>query len=135
MTQSKTAQIFALTAPYDNQFQGKALRVLFVCSAGLLRSPTAAVLGTQKYGWNTRSCGSSTVALIPLSVNLIEWAHHIIFVDIDCYKEALETFTLVGYEDDLKRKGRILGIGDDYNYQDAWLVKQLEQQIEILRLT
>ncbi len=109
--------------------------MLFVCTAGLLRSPTAAVVGAQKYGWNTRSCGSSTLALIPLSVNLIEWANHIVFLDNECFKESLETFALVGYDDDLRKKGRVLGISDDYNYQDAWLVKLLEQKIEILGLT
>lgn len=132
---TKTEQIFALSAPYSNSSQGTFLRVLFVCTAGLLRSPTAAVVGAQHFGWNTRSCGSSKVALIPFSVNLIEWAQHIVFLDNDSYKESLKTFELVGYEEDLKKKGRILGIGDEYNYNDEWLVKLLVNKIEMLHLT
>lgn len=129
------AQIFRVSAPYDNPSQGSARRVLFVCSVGLLRSPTAAEIGAQHFGWNTRSCGSSDVALIPLSLNLIEWAHHIVFLDNNSYKEALTKFALVGYDDDLRKKGCVLGIEDEYNFRDDWLVKILPQKIGILGLT
>ncbi len=37
---TKNAEIFKTTAPYNNYSQGSAPRWLFVCSAGLLRSPT-----------------------------------------------------------------------------------------------
>ena len=40
-----------------NPFQGEAKKVLCVCSAGLLRSPTAAIILQRDYGFNTRSCG------------------------------------------------------------------------------
>jgi hypothetical protein len=53
--------------------------ILFVCSAGLLRSATAANIFAKR-GWNTRSCGSMDYALIPISVNLIYWADKIYFM-------------------------------------------------------
>lgn len=69
----------------DNPHQTRAKRVLCVCSAGLLRSPTMANALHQKYGFNTRACGSATsFALIPITEALIAWAEEIIFVDQDC---------------------------------------------------
>lgn len=45
---NKTQQIFNLTAPYDNPYQSNRTRILFVCSAGLLRSPTGAAVGSAR---------------------------------------------------------------------------------------
>lgn len=115
-------KIFALTAPYSNPYQGIRTRILFVCSAGLLRSPTGAHVGTLR-GYNTRSAGSSAYALIPLSVNLISWAEHIVFVNPDNYNEALEVFELVGYNDDIERKSIVLDIPDRYEAFSPQLIQ------------
>lgn len=64
-----------------NPYQGKARRVLCVCSAGLLRSPTAAIVLQREYGHNTRSCGCSDYALIPLDEVLLEWADEILIMN------------------------------------------------------
>ena len=68
---TKNAAIFRTNAPYSNPYQGRAPRWLFVCSAGLLRSPTGAAMAIER-GINARSCGSNfNYALIPCSANLI----------------------------------------------------------------
>lgn len=60
-----------------NPYQGKAIKALCVCSAGLLRSPTIAKYLTG-LGYNTRAVGiSEEYALIPLSTALIHWADEI----------------------------------------------------------
>ena len=63
-----------------NEFQGEALRVLCVCSAGLLRSPTAAVvLASSPYEYNTRAVGlTAEFALISIDAVLIAWADLIV---------------------------------------------------------
>lgn len=117
---TKTEQIFKLSAPFDNMCQGKIPRYLFVCSAGLLRSPTAAAVATQM-GRNARSCGSARYALIPLSVNLIHWAHTIFFVNEENSSQALETFGHIDYADEhdmLLTKGVVWDIPDTYNYME-----------------
>lgn len=107
-------KIFQLSAPYDNPYQGNRTRMLFVCSAGLLRSPTGAHVGTLR-GYNTRAAGSNQkYALVPLSVNLIEWASHIVFVNRENFIEAQDTFEAVGYADDIKAKSWVLDIPDRY---------------------
>ena len=65
-----------------NPYQGDAKKVLCVCSAGLLRSPTAAVVLNREFGFNTRSCGyEAGFALIPLDDVLVHWADEIVVME------------------------------------------------------
>lgn len=68
----KTEMIFTARSPYNNHYQGEDRRVLFVCSAGILRSATAARIYAHKY--NTRCAGTRHYALIPLTAELLLWA-------------------------------------------------------------
>lgn len=70
-------------ANVNNQFQGGRKRVLCVCSAGLLRSPTAAwILSNEPFGYNTRAVGSSEeYALIQLDAAHVKWADVIVVMD------------------------------------------------------
>lgn len=129
----KTQSIFELSCPYDNPYQGPQKRLLFVCSAGMMRSATGATVGAQ-FGFNTRSCGTEEHALVPLSINLISWAHIIYFVNIDNYAAALyyfeneeEALTL------LRKKTRVLSIEDSYDYMDPKLVQIFEREISLLK--
>lgn len=127
---TKTEEIFALTSPYNNPYQGSYHRALFVCSAGLLRSATAASIGTA-LGMNTRSCGTASYALIPLSVNLIAWADTIYFVNNTNYSQAVINF--FDYADavhQLETKSVVWDIEDEYEYMDAQLVKQIRANLQ-----
>ena len=63
----------------SNPHQGEAKRVLCVCSAGLLRSPTAANVLHREYGYNTRSAGLvPDFALIVIDDVLVAWADEIV---------------------------------------------------------
>ena len=116
-------KIFNLTAPYDNPYQGIRHRILFVCSAGLLRSPTGAHVGSTR-GYNTRACGSSQkYALIPLTANLIEWAETIVFVNKENYDEAMRVFDDSSFDLSIKAKARILDIPDQYEAFHPTLVE------------
>lgn len=62
-----------------NPYQTDALRVLTVCSAGLLRSPTMANVLHERYGRNTRAAGiNGDYALIPVTGALVYWADEIV---------------------------------------------------------
>ena len=124
----KTEQIFSLTAPYNNPYQGKGPFLLFVCSAGLLRSPTAAAMAV-KLGYNARSCGARNHALIPLSANLIKWASKIIFMDKSCYDAALQTFEQEFCYSELALNSIVWEIEDDYEYMQVELVDIIQQKI------
>jgi predicted protein tyrosine phosphatase len=66
-----------------NRFQGQAKRVLCVCSGGLLRSPTAAVvLSREPWNYNTRAAGSDQeFALIAVDEVLLTWADEIVCME------------------------------------------------------
>lgn len=67
-----------------NPYQGKAKKVLCVCSAGLLRSPTAAIVLQREFGYNTRAAGvSEDYALIVVDEILLHWADEIVAVNQD----------------------------------------------------
>lgn len=110
-----------------NRFQGPAKRVLCVCSAGLLRSPTAANVLHKEYGHNTRACGTSKeYALIPLDAVLIQWADEIVFVEQEKYDEAW-----ANYKDLLKDKRNVvLNIPDNYEWGDPTLEALIKKQYD-----
>jgi predicted protein tyrosine phosphatase len=122
-----TESIFELSAPFDNPYQGQAHRALFVCSAGLLRSPTGAAVAV-KHGWNARSCGShKEYALIQLNANLIYWAQRIYFVNPANLDRALSTFyTEEEISSELRAKSVVFDIEDDYEYMNPVLVAEFE---------
>jgi len=131
---TKNAEIFKTTAPYSNKYQGNSPRWLFVCSAGLLRSPTGAALAIKK-GINARSCGSNfNYALIPCSANLINWADKIVFVNGENLWQLEDNF--LGHKDlldQIERKKLVLNIPDNYEYMDSELVADFEGQIDWVR--
>ena len=125
-----TEKIFLLNAPYDDSYQGEEPRWVFVCSAGILRSPSAARVAAE-YNINARSCGSHEYALIPLSVNLIEWAHKIVFMMDDNKHNAISTFALDGYYVELiKHKSVVWHIPDNYTYMQPELVEELKDRFK-----
>jgi len=128
---TKNEAIFKTTAPYSNHYQGSDPRWLFVCSAGLLRSPTGAALAVRK-GLNARSCGSEVdLALIPISANLIMWAEKIVFVTENNYHQCLELFADHQMLHNLLTvRSLVLDIPDMYEYNDHELVIEFEKQID-----
>lgn len=101
-----------------NPYQGKSKRVLCVCSAGLLRSPTAALMLAVNYGYNTRAAGlDEAFALIPVDDALLTWADEVVCMS---QVQAAEIETRVK-ELDLDIPVWALDIPDRYAYMDVRL--------------
>jgi len=109
----------------SNQFQGEFKRVLCVCSAGLLRSPTAAlVLSQEPFNFNTRAVGLiSDFALIPVDDVLIEWADEIVCMSLE-QADVLRGMT--------KKTVFCLGIPDAYEYRNEKLIELIKTKYESL---
>lgn len=109
-----------------NSFQGKYKKVLCVCSAGCLRSPTAAhILSSPPWNFNTRAVGlSKEYAIVPITDALIAWADIIIVMDSDMVKQVndMQVELASNYEMDYKQVYN-LEIEDDYDYRHPDLVK------------
>lgn len=111
--------------------QGPQKRVLALCSAGLLRSPTVAwVLGNTPYDYNTRAAGTSwEFALVGVDPVLIEWADEIVCVSAEIRDR------LVAYvaENEIDLSGKpvvVLDIPDIYQRRAPALVKLIEDQYQ-----
>jgi predicted protein tyrosine phosphatase len=130
---TRTDEIYKLTAPYDNPYQqlDRYARVVFVCSAGLLRSATGANLYAKK-GYNTRSAGTHPFALTPLSANLIAWADHLVFVNQENQERALSTFEEgEAWINEKIKKAIVLDIPDKYDYNHPLLIAAFEEQLSL----
>lgn len=120
-----TEAIFNSKSPYNNDYQGNDKRVLFVCSAGILRSATAARIYARKH--NTRAAGSHFYALIPVTHELLLWADEIVFVNEENYKTVCQKFDLDSFE---RLKIKVLNIEDQFEHMDPELIRQFEEQYE-----
>lgn len=105
-----------------NIWQGEAKRVLTVCSAGCLRSPTAAVVLQREFGHNTRAAGiEARYAIVPVTDVLLYWAEEIVVMNGWMGEEILSRLDKLG----LDRNILSLEIEDCYAYME----KDLQQAI------
>ena len=116
-----------------NPYQGKDKRVLCLCSAGCLRSPSCATILQNKYGYNTRSAGVSDYALIPVNTALLKWADEIICVEQDVFDTLMND--LDKYEESNGERIElqniiVLDIPDIYARMDAELQQLIIEQYE-----
>lgn len=107
-----------------NGFQGNTKKVLCVCSAGLLRSPTAAVVLSQPpFNYNTRAAGvSSEFALVPVDEVLVAWADEIV---------CMEEWQRNAIQEDFNTEGKkiiVLDVDDCYEYRHPELMEQIKSK-------
>lgn len=110
-----------------NQYQMNYKKVLCVCSAGLLRSPTTAlVLSKPPFNYNTRAAGiSDEYALIPVDDVLLEWADEIVCMEKSHEVEIRDRLDKAGSP----RKPLIcLDLPDDFSYRDHKLMKMIAEK-------
>ena len=104
---------------YSNSYQGDYKRVLTVCSANMLRSPTMAhVLSAEPYNYNTRSAGTSDFALIPVTNDLLMWADEIVCAD----SEHTTVINRMLQKLDIDKPLINLRIPDVYEYRNEGLI-------------
>lgn len=104
-----------------NSYQGKYKKVLCVCSAGCLRSPTAAVvLSHAPFDFNTRACGiDPDFAIIPITDVLIEWADEIVCMTQEHKADLLQM---------TDKPIVCLDIPDNFEYRNPKLMKLVKEQ-------
>lgn len=109
----------------DNPHQGKHTKVLCVCTAGLLRSPTAAVVLANDFDCNTRCAGiSQEHALIPVDEVLLTWAEEIVCMD----KEQERRIKSLLKKLNIERSIICFDIPDQYGYKNPILVQMIRER-------
>lgn len=112
-----------------NPNQTKVKKVLCLCSAGLLRSPTTANVLHQTYGFNTRAAGvAADYALIPVDDVLLAWADEILCVSKEVRHDLLMYFP------ELNKDPRVLSMNlpDRYQWNDKELINCIKEQYQEL---
>lgn len=106
----------------SNPYQGKHKKVLCVCSAGLLRSPTAAwVLSNPPFNFNTRAAGlNEEYALIPVDEVLVAWADEIVCMTAEQYNIIKEAFP--------EKPVCNFNIPDEFEFRDPNLIKLINEK-------
>ncbi len=108
------------------------MKVLFVCSQNMLRSPTAEEVFSRVPGLEVTSAGTEADAEEPVSLDLIEWADIILVMETFHRRRLLAMF---GTE--LRDKEPVvLNIRDIYERMDPELVEILKVKVPpYLKLT
>lgn len=106
-----------------NKYQQNFKKVLCLCSAGLLRSPTAAVVLSQEpFNFNTRAAGcTKEYALIPVDEVLLEWADEIV---------VMEKVQELGLKPYTEKPIICLEIEDKYPYRNPELIELIKTRYQ-----
>lgn len=107
-----------------NIYQGTEKRVLCVCSAGLLRSPTAAFVIAKEWGHNTRAVGvEAEYALMPLEAVHLHWADEVVVME-DWQRDKVQQMMK---DNEVSKPVIVLGIKDNYPRMHPELVAKVEK--------
>lgn len=110
-----------------NGFQGTHKKVLTVCSAGCLRSPTAAhILSADPWNFNTRAAGvSEEYAIVHANSGLVVWADEIVVMDKwqATYINTLQQEIVNEYMGFTFKPVHILNVPDNFEYRNPELVR------------
>lgn len=108
-----------------NRFQGESRKLLTVCSAGCLRSPTAANVLHAEYGFNTRSAGCELeYAIVPVTGRLLMWADEIVTME-SWQAQQIEQWLEEMY---IHRNVVCLNIPDAFSFMQPELVDLIKQR-------
>jgi predicted protein tyrosine phosphatase len=124
--------LFSRLQNCHNRYQGDYPRVLCVCSAGLLRSPTIAwVLSNPPYNCNVRVAGTSEVyALVPVDEVLLTWADHIVCASKEVADAVIRKVVQEDTQPAYKAKIWELDLPDRFEFRDLELVYMIKTQLE-----
>ena len=119
-----------------NAYQGKHKKVLTVCSAGCLRSPTAAhILSSEPWNYNTRCAGTSAeYAIVPITEALIVWADVIVCMDEiqQLHINTMQNKLSEEYEAFEYKQVINLDIPDNFDYRNPKLVEIMTEKFKEL---
>jgi predicted protein tyrosine phosphatase len=101
------------------------MKVLFVCTANRLRSPTAEAVFSGYPDTEAKSAGVGKEATVPVSLELLEWAD-LIFVMEKRQRNIIQS----RFKEIYQRKRIVcLYIPDDFEFMDRELIELLEERV------
>jgi predicted protein tyrosine phosphatase len=102
------------------------MKILFVCSANIDRSPTAEQVYSDRCNLEVKSAGVSDYAMTPISLKLIKWADIILCMEKKHKQKIEKTFS-----DIVKNKIiDFLDIPDIYEYMNINLINIIREKTD-----
>lgn len=101
------------------------IKILFICNANRLRSPTAETIFSGYPGIEAKSAGVGKEATIPVSLELLDWAD-LIFVMEKRQRNIIQSKFKEIYQ---HKRIICLYIPDEFEFMDPELVSLLEQKV------
>ena len=101
------------------------IKILFVCTENLQRSPTAESLFSNSKKYKVKSCGISQFAEIIISKESVRWADIIV-----CMEEVHKEFILENFPESHNKELIVLNILDIYYKDDPKLIELLKQKLK-----
>lgn len=115
----------------DNRYQdyNTYKRVVTVCSAGCLRSPTAAVvLAMPPFNHNTRAAGlTESYAIIVLDSRLLAWADEFVVMESEMVWQVKDSYK-ANFDRELQTPIVCLDIPDSFQYRDPELMAMIAER-------
>jgi len=103
------------------------MKILFICSANVDRSPTAELIYSNRRDLEVKSAGVSDYAMTPISLKLIKWADVILCMEKK-HKQKIEK----SFSDITKNKViDFLDVPDIYEYMNENLVNIIKEKTDI----
>jgi predicted protein tyrosine phosphatase len=84
------------------------MKILFICTANMERSPTAEMVFRDVPGWLVKSAGTSPDATVPVTRELIDWADRVLVMQSHHMEK------IIGLSRMAFRKTLVLGVEDIY---------------------
>ncbi|WP_311753455.1 phosphotyrosine protein phosphatase [Proteus columbae] len=101
------------------------MNILFICSKNQWRSPTAELLFADREGINTHSAGTRKDAQCVVDNELLKWADLVLVMESKHLNRLSVHFpAAMRY-----KKAHVLGIPDNYRFNDPALIELLEQKV------
>ena len=104
------------------------LKILYVCTANIMRSKTAEIIYKDDERFNVKSAGIADDADVHLNLELLTWADYVVVMEevhLDWIRKNYLQFFSRKHEQIL-----CLDIPDIYNFMDFELVYQVEHKFE-----
>src|SRR5947207_2507146 len=105
--------------------RGKSRRVLFICEGNLHRSPTAQALYAHTPELKVRSAGTSPLARVQVTEELLAWADDLFVMDRGVARSLRRRFPQLA-----ARVLVCLEVADEYQYLQPELVAVLRERLE-----
>ena len=103
------------------------MKILFVCSANIDRSPTAEEIYSGRYDMEVKSAGVADYATTPITLELIQWADIILCME----KKHKQKITKMFPDTVTNKVIDFLDVPDLYDYMNENLIHMIREKTDL----